>query len=152
MRVQKNRALRWLMGLLAGIGLFSVASTAQAQNVARTPIPQHWISYADMVGNQFAEWLSDPADEAVVQLHAWLQDRVLKEGKPPLPPLVARVWVSPMGMVSQLELPATGDARIDAALRRLLMSRVLPEPPPPDMRQPMLLQLSLDFPPVAATS
>lgn len=152
MNVQKNRALRWLMGLLAGIGLLSAATTPQAQNTTRAPIPQHWISYADMVSNQFSAWLSDPQDEAVVQLHTWMQDRVLKDGKLPLPPMVARVWVSPMGMVSQLELPATDDARIDAALRQLLMSRALPEPPPSDMRQPMVLQLSLDFLPVAAAS
>lgn len=152
MRVQRKRALRWLLSLSAGIGLFSAAAMPQAQGTARPQIPQHWVSYADMVGNQFAEWLSDPQEEAVRQLHAWLQDRIRKEGRPPLPPLVARVWISPMGMVSRLDVASTGDVRIDDELHRLLMSRALPEPPPPDMRQPMVLQLSLDFPSVAGES
>lgn len=148
MKVQRKRVLRWLLSLCAGIGLCSAASAPQAQGPVPTPIPQHWISYAGMVGAQFAQWLSDAQDAAVVQLHTQLQDRVLKEGKPPLPPLVARVWVGTNGVVSRVVLPPTGDTDIDAALQRLLSARALPEPPPPDMRQPLVLQLSLDFAPV----
>ncbi|WP_129587675.1 YbaB/EbfC family DNA-binding protein [Herbaspirillum robiniae] len=140
----KNRVVKWVLGLLAGVGLATGLPSEAAPPAA--PVPQHWISYAEMVGNQFAEWLSDPQDENVVQLHTWLQDRVLKDGQPPLQPMVARVWVGPRGLVERLDVPTVGDAGADAKVRKLLMSRPLPEPPPPDMRQPIMLQLSLDFP------
>lgn len=146
MKTLKKGVARWMLGLCAGVFPFLSPLPVQAQTATPSPVPQHWISYAELTGNQFAVWLSDPADEAVVQLHSMLQDRVLKEGKPPLQPLVARVWISPMGMVTRLDVPSTGDAKIDEALRKLLMTRTLPEPPPADMHQPMVLQLSLDFP------
>jgi hypothetical protein len=152
MTMRNKRARRWLLSLLAGVGLTWAGPSPQAQAQARPPVPQHWISYAGMVGQQLAQWLSDPQDASVRQLHAHLQDRVLAEGQPPLPPLVARVWVDPAGKVSRLELASTGDIRIDQELRRLLMSQVLPEPPPPDMQQPMLLQLSLDMEQVSGAS
>ncbi|KAF1044746.1 MAG: hypothetical protein GAK35_01639 [Herbaspirillum frisingense] len=145
----KKSAMQWLLGLLAGVGLVSGLPAQGAQPAAQA-VPQHWISYAEMVGNQFAEWLSDPQDDSVVQLHSWLQDRVLKDGQPPLPPLVARVWISPRGMVERLDVPSVGNAEADARLKKLLMSRPLPEPPPSDMRQPVALQLSLDFPELPA--
>ncbi|WP_413460326.1 YbaB/EbfC family DNA-binding protein [Herbaspirillum huttiense] len=141
----KRRALRWLLGLLAGLGMAAELS-AQAPGRGAQGVPQHWISYGEMVSNQFAQWLSDAQQEGVMELHTWLQDRVLKEGKPPLPPLVARVWISPQGMVERVELPSLGEARVDTRLRLLLSSSPLPEPPPADMRQPLVLQLSLDFP------
>jgi hypothetical protein len=150
MTVVKKSAIKWLLGLAAGIGLAS-GLHAQGAQPAAPAVPQHWISYAEMVGNQFAEWLSDPQDDTVVQLHTWLQDRVLKEGQPPLPPLVARVWISPRGMVEKLDVPSVGNAQADARLRQLLTTRPLPEPPPSDMRQPVALQLSLDFPELPAS-
>ena len=38
-----------------------------------------------------------------------------------------------------------GDAQADADLRALMTAQPLSEPPPRDMRQPMVLQLTLSF-------
>lgn len=126
---------------LVGLGL--AASGAPAQ--AATPIPQHWISYANMAGNQLQSTLSDPADAAVVRLHAWMQARLLREGAPPPPPLVVRVWVAADGRVERVAFESLGDAQADADLRTLLTAQPLSEPPPRDMAQPMVLQLTLSF-------
>ncbi|WP_422086128.1 YbaB/EbfC family DNA-binding protein [Variovorax sp.] len=134
-------ALGWL-----GLGLASatvpVAATAQTQQ----QVPQHWISYANLAGNQLQASLSDPASETVVRLHAWMQERMLKEGQSAPPaPVVVRVWVAPSGKVDRVAFDSLGDAQADTDLRTLLTAQPLAEPPPRDMRQPMVLQLTLSF-------
>ncbi|MGJ7543088.1 YbaB/EbfC family DNA-binding protein [Variovorax sp. LT1R16] len=126
---------------LVGLGLAASGTPA----LAVTPIPQHWISYANMAGNQLQSTLSDPADAAVQRLHAWMQARLLREGAPPPPPLVVRVWVAADGRVERVAFESLGDAQADADLRTLLTAQPLSEPPPRDMRQPMVLQLTLSF-------
>ena len=134
-------ALGWL-----GLGLASatapVAATAQTQQ----QVPQHWISYANLAGNQLQSSLSDPANDTVVRLHAWMQERMLKEGQSAPPaPVVVRVWVAPSGKVDRVAFDSLGDAQADTDLRTLLTAQPLAEPPPRDMRQPMVLQLTLSF-------
>ena len=134
-------ALGWL-----GLGLASatapVAATAQTQQ----QVPQHWISYANLAGNQLQSSLSDPANDTVVRLHAWMQERMLKEGhSAPPAPVVVRVWVAPSGKVDRVAFDSLGDAQADTDLRTLLTAQPLAEPPPRDMRQPMVLQLTLSF-------
>ncbi|MBB1599040.1 hypothetical protein [Variovorax sp. UMC13] len=126
---------------LVGLGLAATGAPVQAQ----TPVPQHWISYANMAGNQLQSTLSDPADAVVQRLHAWMQARLLREGAPPPPPLVVRVWVAADGRVERVAFDSLGDAQADADLRALLTAQPLSEPPPRDMRQPMVLQLTLSF-------
>lgn len=141
-----NRMLK-MMGAL-GVGLTVSASpvyAAQPPAASVQPIPQHWISYAQMAGNQFEAWLSDPANDTVVRLHAWMQERMLKDGQPLPPPLVVRVWVAPSGKVQRVEFSSLGQAQADADLRSLMTAQSLSEPPPRDMRQPMVLQLTLSF-------
>lgn len=126
---------------LVGLGLAATGAPVQAQ----TPVPQHWISYANLAGNQLQSTLSDPADAVVLRLHAWMQARLLREGAPPPPPLVVRVWVAADGRVEGVAFESLGDAQADADLRALLTAQPLSEPPPRDMRQPMVLQLTLSF-------
>lgn len=145
-----SRLLRILGGV--GIGITVSATPVLAQTPARAqaqpaqPIPQHWVSYAQLVGNQLQDRLGDAQSEAVVRLHAWMQERILKEGQAVPPgPLVVRLWIAADGSVSRLEFATLGQAQADADLRAVLTAEPLSEPPPRDMRQPMVLQLSLAF-------
>ncbi|WP_143012422.1 TonB C-terminal domain-containing protein [Variovorax sp. EL159] len=136
-------ALGWL-----GLGLASatVPVMAPAQAQTQQPVPQHWISYANLAGNQLQSSLSDPANETVVRLHAWMQERMLKEGQSAPPtPVVVRVWVAANGKVERVAFDSLGNAQADADLRALLTAQPLAEAPPRDMRQPMVLQLTLSF-------
>lgn len=113
---------------------------------AESQAPEHWLSYAQLVSNQFQTWLSDSGDESVVRLHAFMQERMLQEGtSAPPAALVVRVWIASSGKVERLEFASLGSAQADADLRSLLTSRPLSESPPPDMRQPLILQLDLTF-------
>lgn len=140
---------RLLRGLGVGIGLAASAtapSFAQAPVQPAQPVPQHWISYANLAGNQLQAALSDPANATVVLLHAWMQDRMLKEGQPvPPAPVIVRLWLAPSGQVERAAFTPLGDAQADEYLRTLLMTQTISEPPPRDMRQPMVLQLALTF-------
>lgn len=138
-----DRALK-MMGVL-GVGLTVSSAPVMVQTAMAQSVPQHWISYAQMAGNQLEAWLSDPANDTVVRLHNWMQERLLKEGQPLPPPLVVKVWVAPDGKISRTEFASLGQAQADADLRSLMMTQSLSEPPPRDMRQPMVLQLSLSF-------
>lgn len=133
--------LRRIFGLI-GLGLMaSSSSIAVAQGV-----PAHWLSYAEMVGNQIREWLSDPVDERVQRLHGWMQQRMLEDGRVIAPSsIVVRMWVAPSGSVEHVEFASLGSAQADMDLSALLTDGSLMEPPPPDMKQPMVLRLSLEF-------
>lgn len=133
-----------MMGML-GVGLTVSSAPVMVQTAMAQSVPQHWISYAQMAGNQLEAWLSDPANDVVVRLHGWMQERLLKEGQPLPPPLVVKVWVAPDGKISRTEFASLGQAQADADLRTLMTTQSLSEPPPRDMRQPMVLQLSLSF-------
>ena len=147
-RTRWKNTVQWLkrIGVGLGVGLGLVATLMPTEALSASPLPAHWMSYAQLASNQFAAWLSDPADDAVVRLHGWMQERLLKDGPPISSAVVARVWVAPSGKVERLELPSLGNAEADKDLRTLLTRRALSEPPPPDMRQPMVLELKLDFP------
>lgn len=139
-----NRALVAVVTIGVGLGLSSSPVLAQS-SAPQKPVPQHWISYAQMAGNQLEGWLSDPADEAVQRLHASMQERMLQEGEALPPPLIVRLWVKPDGKIDRVEFASIGKEQADQDLRAVLQSRPLSEPPPPDMRLPMVLQLSLKF-------
>ncbi|WP_198088129.1 YbaB/EbfC family DNA-binding protein [Variovorax sp. E3] len=134
-------ALGWL-----GLGIASATVPIAAPAQTQQQVPQHWISYANLAGNQLQSSLSDPANETVVRLHAWMQERMLKEGQTAPPaPVVVRVWVAPNGKVERVAFDSLGNAQADADLRSLLTAQPLAEAPPRDMRQPMVLQLTLSF-------
>lgn len=139
------RRLRLALGGL-GLGLSAAAAPLAASAQAQPQVPQHWISYANLASNQLQSSLSDPASETVVRLHTWMQERMLKEGQPvPPAPVVVRVWVAAGGQVERVAFDSLGDAQADTDLRALLTAQPLAEPPPRDMRQPMVLQLTLSF-------
>lgn len=138
-----NRVLK-MMGIV-GVGLTVSSAPVMVQTAMAQSVPQHWVSYAQMAGNQLEAWLSDPANDAVVRLHEWMQQRLLQEGQPLPPPLIVKVWVAPDGKISRTEFASLGQAQADADLRSLMTTQFLSEPPPRDMRQPMVLQLNLSF-------
>lgn len=133
---------------LFGLGLaLAPAPPAQAQSPAPAAIPQHWLSYAQLVSKQFEARLSDPGNDAVVLLHQRMQARMLEggSGNPVTPAVVVRVWIAASGQVQRVDFDSLGDPQADQALRAILTARPLSEPPPPDMRQPMVLRLKLEF-------
>lgn len=132
-----------LRSVLAWLGLVGLS----AAPVAAQTVPPHWISYAQLVGQQLQNGLGDSTSEAVVRLHAWMQGRILSQGAPqqPVAPLIVRVWVSATGYVERVDFHSLGDAQADADLRGVLMAQSVGALPPKDMRQPLVLQLALDF-------
>ncbi|MCY1205495.1 hypothetical protein D3C87_930990 [compost metagenome] len=144
-KIRGWRRLRLALGGL-GLGLSAAAAPLAASAQAQPQVPQHWISYANLASNQLQSSLSDPASDTVVRLHTWMQERMLKEGQPvPPAPVVVRVWVAGSGKVERVAFDSLGDAQADTDLRALLTAQPLAEPPPRDMRQPMVLQLTLSF-------
>lgn len=144
-RSPRPRAWQRLRSALAGVLGLSMVGAAIPPAVAQATVPQHWISYAQWAGNQFEAWLADGGNDAVVRLHAHLQARLLGASDAPPVPLIVRVWVAPNGQVERLAFDTLGTPSADADLRTTLMAQPLSEPPPRDMRQPMVLQLRLDF-------
>ncbi|CAB3707758.1 YbaB/EbfC family DNA-binding protein [Achromobacter pestifer] len=134
LRVKAGNALRVLT---MALGL----STAHAPAQSQSAVPQHWINYAQLVGNQFQAWLADPAQESAQRLHAQLQARA--EHGEPTAPIVMRVWIGLDGRVERAEFNSLGDLQTDTDLRGVLMAQPLSEPPPRDMKQPLIMQLNL---------
>lgn len=139
-----RRSLRcWgCLGLLGASAAPVLAQTAPAAQ----PVPQQWIDYAQRVSRQLQQGLGDPDDKAVAGLQAWMQERILSQAVPPASaPLVVRVWISSTGRIERVDFDSLGQAQADADLRATLTARTIGEPPPPEMRQPLVLQLGLDF-------
>lgn len=136
-----SHALRSLLNrrrrLVAGSALVAVMTMTQAQ----TAPPQHWVAYAQMTGNELQARLSDGPGDLVSRLHGWLEERQGSHAEPFS--IVVRIWITQDGWVERSEFDSLGDVQADADLRALLSAKPLPEPPPPDMRQPMVLQLTL---------
>src|ERR1700754_4525542 len=124
---KRTQLRRW--ATLLGITL-TCASTAWGQAPA---IPQPWIAYAQLAGQQFQAWLEDDGD-AADQLHEYLRDRIIhaKDDAPP-EAVVIRAWIAADGTVSQVAFDSLGDPKADAILRQLLTAHPMTEPPPPDM-------------------
>lgn len=143
------RRVRYVLQLVGlGLAVSAAPAPATAQGLAKAGSPpQHWISYAQLASNQFQAWLSDPGNDTVVRLHGWWQERMLSGGPiiAAVPTVVVRVWVAASGQVERLEFPSLGQAQADADLRSLLTAQALSEPPPPDMKQPMVMELALSF-------
>lgn len=125
---------------LAGLGLGAASSAAAPAQ----PFPQHWMRYAQLASTEFQVRLGDPADAGALRLQDWMQARAQ-----PVASLVMRVWLAPNGRVERMEFDSLGNPQADADLRAVLMTKALPEPPPPDMRQPMVLELGLDGAPAS---
>lgn len=134
--------------LLRAVGLMgagiSAATLSPAQPLAHLNVPQHWIRYANLAGQQLQDALSDSTNERVLRLHAWGRASLLRDGQvASAPPLVVRVWVGTNGKLERVVFDPVDDVQADEDLRAVLMTHRLSEPPPRDMRQPMVLQLTL---------
>lgn len=121
-------------GLLAGSML--AAGLVSAQDVA----PAHWVAYAQATGTTLQERLSTDAGELVTRLHTRLAERT-QIGAPPS--VVVQVWITPDGQVERSAFDTLGDTQADADLRAILAAKPLQGPPPVDMRQPLVLRLTL---------
>ncbi|THF60437.1 YbaB/EbfC family DNA-binding protein [Pseudothauera rhizosphaerae] len=125
-------------GLVAGSAMAAaVLTVAQAQE----QVPAHWIAYAQVTGNALQIRLSEGAGELITRLHERLRER--QQGRAVPLPVVVRIWISSEGWVVRSDFDSLGDVQTDADLRAILSAHPLPEPPPPDMRQPMVLRLTL---------
>lgn len=132
---------RWLKRLALGVGLMGAAANASA----RSDVPAHWVSYAQLVSNQLQVWLSDDDVPAARRLHDWLEIQASEEGRAP-GSVVVRIWIAESGQVEKLEATSLGDPVIDDSLCAVLTGQPLAEPPPKDMRQPLILRLVLNSP------
>jgi hypothetical protein len=144
-----RRASLWplLRRALGGLGLGLTVSALPAVAHAQPPVQDHWVRYAQFVSNTFQHRLNDPGQESVRRLHGWLQERMHDSSKPlPAPVLVVRVRVGAAGQIDGLEFDSLGWPQADADLSYLLTSEPLPVLPPRDLRQPIVLQLTLGLP------
>ncbi|KVA24981.1 hypothetical protein WI44_03800 [Burkholderia cepacia] len=117
-----------------------------------TDVPQAWMRYGQLAGQQFQTWLEADGD-AADRLHRYLEARVLNASAAvPPPAIVVRAWIGPNGAVTRVEFASLGDPDADATLRQLLTAGPLAEPPPPDMLQPLRVRLRLAPNPDAAAA
>ncbi|MDX3934519.1 hypothetical protein [Stenotrophomonas sp.] len=123
-----RQARRW--GVLGGLIMASGATAADAA-------PAHWMAYAAQAGEVVSQRLGDPADPRVERLQARLAER-----GDPAASLTVSLWIDAGGTITDSRFASLGDAVAEADLRALLRDTPLPAPPP-DMRQPLNLGLSL---------
>jgi hypothetical protein len=121
--------------------VLTFAPAAWGQSAA---IPQPWIAYAQLAGQQFQAWL-EADNDAADALHTYLEQRHKDaKGDASLKTVVVRAWFGADGAVTRVAFDSLGDPKADANLRQLLTTRPMTEPPPPDMRQPLRVQLQLE--------
>jgi hypothetical protein len=100
--------------------------------------PAQWMAYAAQAGEVLSQRLSDIADPRVERLQARLAER-----SEPSAAVTVSVWIDATGTITDSRFDSLGDAAADADLRAVLRATRLPSAPPPDMRQPLNLGLSL---------
>jgi hypothetical protein len=139
----RGRLARWLRAPFVGRRWLagSAVATALAVAQAQQPVPTHWIAYARMTGNALQARLSEGTGELISRLHERLSAR--QERRAASLPVVVRIWISPEGRIARSAFDTLGDPQADADLRAILHSHPLLEPPPADMLQPLVLQLTL---------
>lgn len=126
---------------VAGVALVLGSSGVAAQSTA---VPASWTSYAGLVGRQFQAWLMGD-DDVAFRFHQFLEGRAVSATDTPPGPLLIKVWIGSEGQVTRLDFASLGAEEANADLRHLLTATPLSEPPPSDMRQPLMLRLNLQF-------
>ncbi|KVF68616.1 hypothetical protein WS75_29820 [Burkholderia sp. FL-7-2-10-S1-D7] len=149
-RMQEWGASGWLRAIVVASALAVGAAPAVAQTA---DVPQAWIRYGQLAGQQFQTRLEADGD-AADRLHRYLEARVLNaSADAPPPAIVVRAWIGANGAVTRVEFASLGDSDADATLRQLLTAGgPLAEPPPPDMLQPLRVRLRLAPNPDAAAA
>lgn len=122
-----------VVGSLLAAGL--AATPLHAEQVA----PAHWVAYAHKAGAMLQSRLSDDASEQGTRLYTQLAQR--SDGQTPQP-LLVQLWIDGQGRVERSTFDSLGETQADAALRAVLATTPLPAPPA-DMRQPLVLRLTL---------
>ena len=121
---------RWLAAVLA----WSAVGAATAAD-----IPAHWLDYARRAGTTLQQRLAE--DSAPARgLHDWMAHAAEQPQRQD--PVVVKLWIGSAGEIERSEFASLGDAAADAALETLLQTTRLAQPPA-DMRQPLVLGLSL---------
>jgi hypothetical protein len=143
------RLLRFAAGLLAGLTLspLAVASIPAARS---TEIPKAWLVYAGQAGQSLSAWLSSDAP-AALRLRSELDSTRPTADQPP-PAVPVAIWIGADGMVSRVDGPFPAHSPSETDLRALLVGHRLPSRPPPDMLQPVRLQLQLEPAPARTES
>lgn len=140
MKDAKNAAGRGASGLLrrwlAAVLAWSAVGAASA---APAEIPAHWLAYAQQAGMTLQQRLAEE-NVTTTELHGWMERSAAQPQRQD--PIVVRLWIDASGEVERSEFDSLGDAGADAALRALLRGTPLAQPPA-DMRQPLVLGLSL---------
>jgi hypothetical protein len=135
-----NHAIRYAVGACAIA--WGIAAHAQTPNV-----PQAWVAYAQLVGEQFQHSL-EGYDATASELHAYLEDRMQHSPPETIPSMVdVRAWIGADGSVTRVAFASFGDAQADDDLRAVLMAYAIGVPPPADMRQPLRVRLVLEAKP-----
>ncbi|WP_241093474.1 TonB C-terminal domain-containing protein [Xanthomonas sp.] len=129
-----------MFGIALGGALAAAGAGATATSVP-APVPTHWVSYAALASGELQHRLSSEGGELVTRLHAWLEQPQVAAAH--AEPWVVRIWISAQGGIERAEFQTLGSPQADADLRALLAAKPLSAPPPADMRQPLVLGLSL---------
>ncbi|GAB7524648.1 YbaB/EbfC family DNA-binding protein [Paraburkholderia sp. 2C] len=142
-----RRAVGCALGACAiACGIAGYAQSAAAQT---TEVPQSWIAYAQIVGEQFQRSL-EAYDDTANELHAFLEDRIQHGPADTIPSMVTvRAWIGNDGSVTRVVFDSLGDAQADNDLRAVLMAHAIGVSPPADMRQPLRVRLVLEAKPDA---
>jgi hypothetical protein len=128
---------------------FGIAGYAQSATAQTTEVPQTWIAYAQIVGEQFQRSL-EAYDDTANELHAYLEDRMQHAPAGTIASTVTvRAWIGNDGAVTRVAFDSLGDAQADNDLRALLMAHAIGLSPPADMRQPLRVRLVLEAKPDA---
>lgn len=117
-------------GVAAWLGLAGVPAVAQ------TP-PLHWQNYASQAGQTVHAYIQEMDSPGAEPLRTW----ALSRPDQAVGPLRAAFWIDAKGRIPKLELESVGDADIDRQLKVVLGQLVFAHAPPPDMPQPLRLQL-----------
>jgi hypothetical protein len=142
-----KRAIGYAIAVCAiACGIAGYAQSAAAQT---TDVPQTWIAYAQIVGEQFQRSL-EAYDDTANELHAFLEDRMQHAPADTIPSTVTvRAWIGNDGAVTRVAFDSLGDAQADNDLRAVLMAHGIGVSPPADMRQPLRVRLVLEAKPDA---
>lgn len=108
--------------------------------------PVSWTAYAARLSQEIQVRLALQTDPAVRRLHAYLDARAARTPQAPPPSVVVRVWLDAAGRITQVFAETLGDAAADEDLRAVLVGLATGAAPPEDMRQPVVLRLSLAIP------
>ncbi len=120
--------------VLGGLAAASAAAAAPPQ------IPAAWLAYAAQASDALGQRLARSDDADVVRFQTWLQQHPHAAHAEVL---AVSLWIDGNGTITRSQFASLGDAQVDADLRALLASTRLPSAPPPEMRQPLRLGLSL---------